>query len=192
MDLSGRSHDEILALTRKAYNEGLAKGHLAERLTEAQLKPSFYDAHSHAAAPTVYVPFDTIAGAGTAQLTATVGAGNDLILFAQIGTGVEAGLIQLSRSTRKIEVVTAGTGGTCGWAVSGLDWGVSQPASFSSVYNAMPGPGYNTSDVFACDLTSHHYKPLHNMAVKGGQIVCRMAMRPWGPVGSVVPIQQRL
>jgi len=161
---------------------------LAARLATEVMAGPLRDAHRADAGPIEFDHFDTLPTIGNTQITAVVGAGNDVTLWASTSNTNEAGVIVLDSACSQGFSLAAGAGGSNGWGIVSLDWGTTAPGpAFQSLYAACPGSGYGTTRVFAHDFTAHRHKPLHGRTIdSGGQITARLVVRPLGVAGSTV------
>lgn len=177
-----------LASTLKQLR-GEAQGGLATRLMTEMMRGPLADAHSADAGPVEFDWFDTDPSVGNAQLTGTVGGGNDITLYAQTSATNEAGLIVLGRAAQQQWSLVSGAGGWSGWGIVNVSYGLNGAGSnFQPLYTATPGSGYGPSDVFAVDYRGHKHKPLSGRTIiSGGGIFVRVIVRPLGVVGAVVP-----
>jgi len=164
-----------------------SRGDIRGRIIEEILRGPLQADHEANSGAIEFDSFDTNPSATDAQITAVVGAGNDLTLFAQTSAQNEAGVIIVQRANQW--VIDAGTGGSQGWGIVDLQWSLNGPgANFNQQYDAMPSGGYSPADVFAMDYAKlNAYKALHGKTIiSGGSIVVKMVVRPLGPVGSTV------
>ncbi len=187
LHLPDLGHDRLAAMLKSLQREG--QGSLAQQLLSDSLRPALQDSHSHDAAPVEFNNFDTSPTIGNTQITAVVGAGNDVTLYAATASMAEAGLITIDRAVSGMWSLAAGAGGWQGWGVVSLEWGLSGiGTNFDPVYaQIQTGKGYSTCEVFACDLTGHKAKALHGRTIlSGGTIAAKMVVRPLGVAGATV------
>ena len=182
MNLPQLGHDRLKQVISALRGE--AQGGLATTLTSDILRGPCRDAHAADAAPVEFDHFDTNPSTGNAQISAVVGAGNDVTLFATTSATNEAGHIVIQRGA--LWSLAAGAGGAQGWGLVEVSYGITS-SPYQPIYTATQGTGYGAIDNFAIDYTKHMHKPLHGRTLdSGGGITVRLIVRPLGPAGSTV------
>lgn len=165
-----------------------AQDALANRMTALMMHGPLLDAHANDSGPVEFDHFDTEPSCGNTQITGTVGAGNDVTLYAATSAMNEAGLVVVDNTPQWV-TSAAGVGGTVSWGIVSLEWGMTGiGANFQALYKATPTSGYGTRAVFALNFKDYRYKPFKGRTIlSGGSISVKLVVRPLGTAGAVVP-----